>query len=392
MSDFRAIATVTQALITRLDEQAKDPFTGINVTAAAPDAASKGALPAISVFLYQVSPNAALRNADLPARGAGGELVQRPRAAVDLHYLITTHGELFEPQFLLGIVIRTLHAFPLLTRQEINAASILTGSAFGDEVDLVKFTPNPLSLDELSKLWSLFFQPKYALSVTYNASVIFIEGSEAAAPALPVREHRVRVLPSLGPMIERLASSTPADPVPREDRPLVMGDTLHIFGRSLRGDGTRVRIGATLVTPTAVANDEITILLNDPALRAGIAAVQVVHDVDFGALSGMHGAFESNVVPFVLAPHFTPGPLTATAFTLSIQPDVAVGQQLVLLLNGSNRSYRFSALAAQTSATQTIPLQGVHSGTYLVRLQVDGATSALELDSGGQYIRPAVTV
>jgi hypothetical protein len=171
-----------------------------------------------------------------------------------------------------------------------------------------------------------------------------------------------------------------------------MGDTLHIFGRSLRGDGTRVRIGATLVTPTAVANDEITILLNDPALRAGIAAVQVVHDVDFGAPSGMHGAFESNVVPFVLAPHFTPGTLTATAFTLSIQPDVAVGQQLVLLLNGSNLSYRFSASASQTSATQTIPVQGVASGTYLVRLQVDGATSALELDSGGQYIGPAVTV
>ena len=36
------------------------------------------ALPRVRLYLYQMAPNAALRNADLPSRGLHGTLVKRP--------------------------------------------------------------------------------------------------------------------------------------------------------------------------------------------------------------------------------------------------------------------------------------------------------------------------
>ena len=46
----------------------------------------------MNIYLYQAVPNVALRNADLPTRASGGDLVQRPVAALDLNYLFTFSG------------------------------------------------------------------------------------------------------------------------------------------------------------------------------------------------------------------------------------------------------------------------------------------------------------
>src|SRR5262249_61679827 len=74
--------------------------------------------PSVNLFLYQVSPNAAWRNDDLPTRRPDGRLVHRPQAALDLHYLLSFYGDdkVFEPQRLLGRVTRTLPAHPTLPR------------------------------------------------------------------------------------------------------------------------------------------------------------------------------------------------------------------------------------------------------------------------------------
>ena len=50
-----------------------------------------------------------------------GNWRSRPQAALDLHYLLTFYGNeaQLEPQRLLGSVVRTLHARPVLTRQQI---------------------------------------------------------------------------------------------------------------------------------------------------------------------------------------------------------------------------------------------------------------------------------
>ena len=87
--------------------------------------------------------------------------------ALDLHYLLSFHGDeaKLEPQRLLGSVARTLHAHPVLTREMIQDTlqdplfGFLAGSDLADQVEPVKFTPSFLSLEELSKLWSVFLRP-----------------------------------------------------------------------------------------------------------------------------------------------------------------------------------------------------------------------------------------
>ena len=103
-------------------------------------------LPAIgvNVSLYQIMPAAAPRNLDLPSRRSDGSLIQRPRAAIDLHYLLSVYGAdaTLEWQRVMGTVVRTLNTYPSLTRQFIQeavaGASFISGSDLASEIELVK--------------------------------------------------------------------------------------------------------------------------------------------------------------------------------------------------------------------------------------------------------------
>lgn len=110
MSNFLAVATITAVLRLLLQGPADDGVSGAVVTTERPDARANSSTGAgVNVFLYQVRPNAALRNADLATRSASGQLLQRRQAALDLLYLLSFYGDdtELEPQRLLGSVVRT---------------------------------------------------------------------------------------------------------------------------------------------------------------------------------------------------------------------------------------------------------------------------------------------
>lgn len=191
MSNALAIATVTTALAQIVRTAVQSVVPGSDVLTERPDSTPPTG-PRVRLFLHQVSPNGALRNHDLPTRAANGNLMTRPTAAVDLHYLLAFYGNEneLEPQRMLGAAVRDIHAKPVLMRHMIEDAiasePFLTGSDLADAVEQIKFTPLPLSLEELSKLWSVFFQAPYALSVAYQGTVVLIESEENAPAALPV--------------------------------------------------------------------------------------------------------------------------------------------------------------------------------------------------------------
>ncbi|MCU1228686.1 MAG: hypothetical protein JWO97_1570 [Acidobacteria bacterium] len=396
MSNYLAIASVTETLRLMLDKPVSQVPFSASVKTLPLDKASTAEGAFLNVFLYQVSPNAALRNADLPTRAGDRTLMQRPRAALDLHYILTAHGDdkLHEPQRLLGIAVRTLHGTPFLSHALIDEAIAndpsLAGSDLTSSPESVKFTPVALSLDELSKLWSAFFQSKYALSAAYLASVIFVEGEEAPSSPLPVKQHHVVVVPSLGPVVERIASqATPAAAVV-DNQPILSTYTLHIIGRGLRGENTRVRIGDDLITPSDPIRDDLVLLplATVPHLRAGVRTLQIVQSIDFGTPNEPHLGFESNTAAFMLAPRVTSAafvPLPKPAIAIGVVPQVIKGQRLVLILDESplptNRrplSFAFGSIAPADTSTPSIEVPGLASGTYLVRLRVDGAESSID--------------
>ncbi len=414
MSNYLAIATVTATLRRMLAATVPDDVPSATATAVRPDESAVG-LPGtgVNIYLYQVSPNGAWRNADLPTRDRRGNVSQRPRIALDLHYLLTFYGDEgdLEPQRVLGSVVRTLHARPYLTREAIRNTILdpefiyLAGTAdtpasdLAEEIELVKFTPVPFDLEELSKLWSVLFQTTYALSMAYLGTVVLIEAEETPRRALPVRERGIFVFPFQRAVIDRVISEDGAD------EPIEMGDTIVIEGSQLAGSIERVRVGVADLQPlpNSVTPTQLSIALTDPALRAGVQGVQVVYT----------NGSESNVAALVLRPAITVGAVTATEVTISFDPAVGRVQRVVLYLNELNppsdrepRAYSFGAPAdngitdpmVDETTEITFAISDVEPHTYLVRVQVNGAENVLEVDTNeasptfGFYVGPTAVI
>lgn len=428
MSNFLAVATVTATLGQIILSTVQHKVTGADVSTKRPDQPQgTNVKPRVNLFLYQVTPNRSLRNEDLPARREDGTLVQRPRAALDLHYLLTFYGDesKLEPQRLLGGTVSALHSRPILTRNLIrnlvqsnqNASDkyhFLITTDLAEEVELVKFTPLPLNLEELSKLWSVFFQTPYVLSLVYRASVIFIEEEgETPQPALPVKDYNVYAFPFPQPFIEGVTAG--GDP----QQPIFSDSTLVIQGQRLKGEITKVLVGGVEEYPTQINPTRLSFPLSSlPAgtLRAGVQGIQVAHKIMIGTPPTEHRGFESNAAAFVLHPKISnPQPDGSSGVEVTLDPKVGKYQRVQLLLNEFNppppsarkaRAFSFDAPLENgitSPAVQEIdkikfPISGVPAGEYLVRTQVDGAESPLVSDANpssptfNQYISPKVTV
>lgn len=205
MSNYLAVATTTETIAQVIRDAITPAVAGAEVTTDRPDRAGKDAAARVNVFLYQVSPNPSLRNADLPMRGADGILASQPRTALDLYYIITFYGrdEQLVTQQLLGLTAATLHLHARLTRQDVLRAieaapgGFLNDSDLAGQTESINLSPHALTLEELSKLWSVMFQVPYALSMSYQCSVVLIDGP-AVAPAPAVRSVAPAIAPQRG--------------------------------------------------------------------------------------------------------------------------------------------------------------------------------------------------
>ena len=400
MSNFLAIATVTAALQDVLQPAVSQAVGLAKVGFSRPDASNQQT-PLVNIYLYQVTPNAAYRNADLPTRRNDGSLVQKPQVAIDLHYLFTFHGndDQLEPQRLLGAVATALNAQPLLSKQNIvNATShfsFLSKSNLADHIERIKFTPTSLSLEEFSKLWSVFFQIEYSLSAAFQASVVLMESDDTPREALPVLARNLYVSTFRSPNIDRVISQ--AGP----DAPIAAGSTLLIQGQQLRGgDATLVMLEGLERIPTAVTDNLITLPLPGN-VHAGVQGIQVVQKKNMGTPPTAHRGFESNVAPFVLRP--TIGVTSAVAsvsggtdVVLNLTPNIGIGQRAVLMLDSLPgdpvRSFMSQPVVSAVDSSQVIiNIHGVPAGKYLVRVQIDGAESLLTT-TANVFSGPTVTM
>ncbi len=419
MSNFLAVATVTCTLRQLLQTALNRDFSGAEVITLRPDAITKDpSKKGVNLFLYQATTNPSWRNADLPTRDSDGQVVQRPQVALDLHYLLTFFGNEgeFEPQRLLGSSVSTLHSRAVLDRELIRECvrntPVLAGSDLADQFELVKFSPLPLNLEELSKMWSVFFQVPYHLSVAYQGTVVFIESALPAKAVLPVRSRGVFGTTLQRPFIEKLLSQENDTAPIVENEPILAGHNLIIAGKRLRGEHALVRVDEAVValeslpesSDTLIKLPLVTQFIPDEVLRPGEHCVQIVHQLDLGTNQEPHRNVESNPVFFTLRASiiepvvFSENP----GITVRLNPKIGKEQEVVLLLNEKQtqpsavpgHAYTFIAPRREQDVELiTIPVSGIVPGEYLVRVQVDGAESPLKRDPAtGRFIGPTVEV
>jgi hypothetical protein len=418
MSNSLAIATVTEALKNLLTSYLDfSEVTASQVSTLSPDAPTGIAIPGINVFLYQISPNAALRNQDLPTRTPGGTLLKKPQAAVDLHYLLTFYGDysMLEPQRLLGAATMALHANPVLSQPQIQAAQtgFLADSTLSTQTEQVRFTPIAFTLEELSKLWSFLLKVDYVLSTAYVASVVLIEddSKQPIPPPLPVLTYLLGARPLLQPVVTQVVSAA------APGGPITAGSQVAMIGANLippSGATTELLIGGLSAPASLVSATRITLTLPS-GLAAGPQTAQVLQPVSLGEPPVPHpgtgGA--SAVTPFMLSPQIAPASPPGSGFAIgpgppvgsppepsivaTVIPRVQVGQRVVLQLlpqtspPGPGLLFDGGTLTA-ASDTLTFPIPGLPSGQYFARVLVDGAESPLAFGYGGAPIGPVVSV
>lgn len=395
MSNHLAIATVTATLQRLLQGAIQRDVDGARVTTLKPNnIGSSTPESGINMFLYQVAHNSALRNSDTAAfRSKKGQI--RRHSSLDLYYMLSAYGNdtELEPQRLLGSVVRALSDKTVLTADMIDTA--IEDATFLAESDLThhsqQITINPVVMDtdDLSKIWSTFFQAPYSLSMVYKVMAVVIDGDLSAEYALPVRQPSLRTAPfAYQPMVDKVLAHA------GYRSPITATTLLRVLGRQLKGPQTQIKIGSAEIVPQSITDTEIILSLGDAppqTLQAGIQPLQVLHSQQPGAVP-----VASNACPFVLRPTITLVQVTKNegidddprigALQVTTQQPLGAGQRVVIALNewsvNAPAIYLFEAPPRQVdSDCVTIPFNGVKPGEYLIRLQVDGADSQLGVDT-----------
>jgi hypothetical protein len=420
MSSALAIAAVTYVLKDLLNDglinhNVSDAVSGnVTVTVLPPDlvldpSADKGTK--LNLFMYQATSNQGWRNSGLPSRDSRGDRINSPPLALDLHYLLTAYAsEEFHSEILLGYGMLLLHENPVIAR-EVISNSLTTVSASGsglpdklksladsglaDQIEQIKITPQPVNIDEMSKLWSAF-QSKYRPTATYQVSVVLLESKIAARSSLPVlRRGRpeafangaegIVVTPDL---LKPLTLYPTLDRVIYPDRQqnACLGDSVTISGINLEGSDVVVTLENRWV------KNEIDI----GNVSSGMLTFQLPADKPAEWVPGFYNVSAmirrpgksflevTNQVVFSLAPHIKPAPAITSAqnpkradlcdVTITIQstPFVRPEQRVSLFLNDTEA---LPQPFDNASGEMQFVFKALPPGDYLVRLRVDGVDS-----------------
>ena len=359
----------------------------------------------LNLFLYQVTPNSGWRNEQLPSSDSSGRnRLSNPPLALNLHYFLSAYGaEDLHAEILLGYGMQLMHETPMLSRSAIatalnpsplvgntlpSALRVLADCGLADQFEQIKITPEYLSTEEMSKLWTAV-QSHYRPTAAYLVTVVLIESKLPVRAVLPVlsrgpvdpatgRDRGVVVEASLLPPFPTIQSVLPTNMQPYA----TVGTTVDIVGHHL--DGTKSVI--------VLSNKLFHIEQGVPAVAGGSSmnAQLVVPDLPVGSYQlafrvvrpGESKPRTSNQLALVIGPAITtPLPKSVAridsgeaTIKLDCRPQIRPGQHVSLLLG--MREVLAQPLTVATNRL-TFIVAAATTGDYLARLRVDGIESPL---------------
>jgi Pvc16 N-terminal domain len=415
MSNSLAVPAVTAAITSVV--QARIDRAGITprpTVAPGPLDDSSGT-PSVGIHLYKVTRNAALSIADLPTRGADGQLRQRPVAALDLHYLFTFRGTgVYESEQLLALTASALHTIPVLTPAIVDLAATQHPEIAGNDLALaaepVRVTPETVSSDDITRLWAVYEPGAFTVTLAVAAGPVLIDASELAPIALPARQVNSPVIVINPPRLDVVAGPNgPGAPV-SADSPM---PSLSLLGATLaarQGEDLVVLLDGTAVSQVTTVDDgRLSISL--AGVTPGVHGVQVQRlGPAFDPASPTREVAATDVVSFALLPTLVSATAATAAGTVAgertgtvtaeVVPDVGPAQQVRLLLDSQALDPPVSL--ALTPAWPSVPPNPPYSsvqfpvtdapaGDYQVTLEVSGVRSLPDFTGEG-YSLTVVTL
>jgi hypothetical protein len=393
VSNPLAVAAVTQTLVGLLDPWIhKDgELADTRITASPPDKArDNGNTNQLNVFLYNAALSPSWRNMEVPRQAKPNETAPPP-LPLNLYYLLTAYGRDNRDDLghrVLGRAMILLHDHPVLGAKEIKDA--LPDNDLWQQLERIRIAPQPLTIDEMSKLWTTF-QTEYRISVAYEVGVVLVDSSRASSAPLPVLRRAPDALASTLPPFPTI--ETLELPVPRSS--VLLGDTLKLTGHDLTGDTVRVVFDSPrLEEPKRLAPEAgataATVkvkLPNDAAARASWPPGLYTVAVEVTEAGPPERTRTSGSVPLRLAPVLA-GPLPLSevvvggevTVAVSFAPNVLPEQRVSLLLG--DRQIPSPPRAAQAGDI-TFAVPDAEPGEYFLRLRVDGVDSIL-IDLGAE--------
>ncbi|WP_194825056.1 DUF4255 domain-containing protein [Nocardia sp. XZ_19_231] len=407
MANTLALTAVTTALRNLLlaGVQNKDaglgPFT---VTTRTPDHARTNVTgSSLNLFLYRTVVDAAWFNGEPSPRVLAGE-PQVPPLPLNLQYLITAFGPDDVDTNMLGhrvlaAAMSVLYNQPLFSVTDLSAVA---DSDLAAQAERIRITALPLSVDDISKLWSAF-QSQYRISAAYQVGVVLIDsepgrvpqpvlrrgaedtGAVASVGAVPelreIRAPRRRPAALLGDELVVIAEAlTIADTTLRFRSLTTTADGVPALATVALAPTAGARPGETLVTIQDVASDPDALGRWAPGHYAVLAAVS----------APATSTVISNEIACDLAPTITvspnstsPGPVhVGDTLTLTSAPRILDTQRVRVLFGDKvieptarTNPVPVSPNFGTTPTTVTCAVPEMPPGRYLVRLRVDDVDS-----------------
>jgi uncharacterized protein DUF4255 len=342
----------------------------------------------INLFLYRTDVNPAWRNLSPPTQGKSGDGAPPP-LALNLEYLISAYGEDDREEvahFLLGQAMRILHDVALVPRQKL--FDVLKRARLHDQIERITVTPRSLSIEEISKLWSVF-QTQYRVSAAYLVTVVLIDSRVAKPAPLPVLTR--------GPQDSGVTAIAAAPPALDAAKPasgfgaVRLGEDLFILGERLDASGVTAKVrhsfmpAARTLPVTGMNAGQLKVTLPAAAPASGVAAAWPagIYSLWLEVTRPPQPSWATNEVPFVLAPSITVVPKSLQPPTASFEvtilatPQVHPSQAATVLFDDLQLTPKPITLPADADAGSTVKadVPGSVAGFHRVRLRVDGIDS-----------------
>ena len=391
MGDYRAIATITATLRSMLQDLAQVVVPGAVVQVGPPSpTAVDPSRPTVRIFLYAIAPSPHLRNFSQPYRRSDGSLENVPTLPLRLHYLLSFFGDegQLSQHLLLGAIATLLESQPVLLSRDlagVEQASAgqgvnLLGALPEEELDQVRFVLEPLTHEELTRLWTIFSQVPYALSVAYTASIVLLRPSLQQAPTLPILQPHLMVSAAPAPSLDSIEPETLDPSAPRAVRlrgpGLGQPDAVARFGgretkaRTLDRDSLLAEVPAG--TPAGLCFVSVAMPAGSPSPRNSVVLrlpPRIAGPIRIDRRAGPNGA--------------------QIRATVDVEPPCASGQRPALLLNDAANpgasAFRIEGPWLQGDADELqFDLRRVPIGRYLARIELGEVSSRLDADTDSQ--------